>query len=132
MRLIFGYFKPFFYRYRLFGNSLEIASRLNNIGKANKIHISLDTKQLLDSIGGFCMEYRGVFDTLVGSSLRHYKFHIYDDNKSFSYSQGFNFFFNFYNSPNINPGLIPTGFWKRKEMMFPIGTLAPRRKTKQT
>ena len=27
------------------------------------------------------MEYRGVFDTLVGSSLRHYKFHIYDDNK---------------------------------------------------
>ena len=56
------------YRYRLFGSTLEIASHLNEIGKPMKIHISSETKQLLDSIGGFRIEYRGVFEIKVIAS----------------------------------------------------------------
>ena len=62
-------FLDFFYRYRLFGSTLEIASRLNDIGKPMKIHISSETKQLLDSIGGFRIEYRGVFEIKVKYNL---------------------------------------------------------------
>ena len=62
-------FLDFIYRYRLFGSTLEIASRLNDIGKPMKIHISSETKQLLDSIGGFRIEYRGVFEIKVKYNL---------------------------------------------------------------
>ena len=65
-------FFDFMSRYRLFGSTLEIASRLNDIGKPMKIHISSETKQLLDSIGGFRIEYRGVFEIKV-------KYNLFDD-----------------------------------------------------
>ena len=65
-------FLDFISRYRLFGSTLEIASRLNDIGKPMKIHISSETKQLLDSIGGFRIEYRGVFEIKV-------KYNLFDD-----------------------------------------------------
>lgn len=49
----------------MFGSTLEITSHLNEIGQPMKIHISSETKQLLDSIGGFRMEYRGVSEIKV-------------------------------------------------------------------
>ena len=49
----------------MFGNALDVASRLNALGKPMKIHISVDTKLLLDSLGGFRIEYHGIFDTQV-------------------------------------------------------------------
>ena len=49
----------------MFGDALEGASRLNTLGEPMRIHISLDTKLLLDSIGGFCIEYRGLFEIQV-------------------------------------------------------------------
>lgn len=49
-------------RYRMFGNALDVAYRINTLGKPMKIHISIDTKLLLDSIGGFHTEYRGLFE----------------------------------------------------------------------
>ena len=54
-----------FSRYRMFGNAIDVASRLNSMGKPSKIHISVDTKLLLDSIGGFRTEYRGLFEIQV-------------------------------------------------------------------
>ena len=54
-----------FSRYRMFGNAIDVALRLNTMGKQSKIHISVDTKLLLDSIGGFRTEYRGLFEIQV-------------------------------------------------------------------
>ena len=52
-------------RYRLVGEALEIASRLKALGEGRKIHISIDTKLRLDSLGGFCTEHNGLFDLQV-------------------------------------------------------------------
>jgi hypothetical protein len=49
----------------MFGNALDVAYRLNTLGKPMKIHISVDTKLLLESIGGFHVEYRGLFEIKV-------------------------------------------------------------------
>ena len=49
----------------MFGHALQVASRLNNTGEPMKIHISLDTKTLLDSFGDFRTEYRGRMETQV-------------------------------------------------------------------
>ena len=49
----------------MFGNAIDVALRLNTMGKQSKIHISVDTKLLLDSIGGFRTEYRGLFEIQV-------------------------------------------------------------------
>ena len=49
----------------MFGNAIDVASRLNSMGKPSKIHISVDTKLLLDSIGGFRTDYRGLFEIQV-------------------------------------------------------------------
>jgi len=47
-------------RYRLFGETAKFAALLNSTGEAMKIHISLETKILLDSIGGYILEPRGL------------------------------------------------------------------------
>ena len=49
----------------MFGKTLEVASQINTLGKPMKIHISVDTKLLLDSTEGFLVEYRGIFNIQV-------------------------------------------------------------------
>ena len=49
------------------------------------------------------MEYRGVFDTLVGSSLRFYNIHICDNNNKFFLFLGFLHFFQFLKQSKHQP-----------------------------
>ena len=52
-------------RYRMFGETLEIASRLSAGGEPMKIQLSNQTKELLDIVGGFQTEHHGTIDTGV-------------------------------------------------------------------
>jgi len=47
-------------RYRLFGDTVKFAALLNCTGESQKIHISMETKILLDSLGGYFIEPRGL------------------------------------------------------------------------
>lgn len=49
-------------RYRLFGDTVDVAGMMNTTGDALKIHISLETKLLLDIHGCFKCEHRGAID----------------------------------------------------------------------
>ena len=80
-------------RYRLFGETAKFAALLNSTGEgrtlcptilnhiwfinspAMKIHISLETKILLDSIGGYILEPRGLIMVDVSRCPQkpHYK-----------------------------------------------------------
>ena len=57
----------------MFGNALDVAHRLNTLGKPMKIHISVDTKLLLDSIGGFHTKYRGLHETKVTYEFTNFR-----------------------------------------------------------
>ncbi|XP_064116798.1 uncharacterized protein [Macrobrachium rosenbergii] len=46
-------------RYTLFGESVNIASKMESTGLPFKIHITASTKEALDKVGGFIMKLRG-------------------------------------------------------------------------
>ena len=47
-------------RYRIFGDTVRFAALLNATGEAMKIHVSMETKILLDSVGSYFLEPRGL------------------------------------------------------------------------
>lgn len=55
-------------RYCLFGDTVNTASRMESSGEASKVHISHATYKLLQQLGGYICEDRGMVNIKVGFS----------------------------------------------------------------
>uniref|UniRef100_A0A914X4A9 Guanylate cyclase domain-containing protein n=1 Tax=Plectus sambesii TaxID=2011161 RepID=A0A914X4A9_9BILA len=59
-------------RYCLFGNTVTIGSSMEQKGAPLKIHVSPDTKGLLDELGGYTLEERGYVEFPRRGKLKTY------------------------------------------------------------
>lgn len=59
-------------RYCLFGDTVNTASRMESYGEAFKIHISHATYTLLQRLGGYTCEERGVIPIKVRKEVNVY------------------------------------------------------------
>ncbi|XP_063598005.1 uncharacterized protein LOC134774609 [Penaeus indicus] len=59
-------------RYTLFGESVNIASKMESTGLPFKIHITASTKEALDKVGGFIMKLRGEMEIKGKGSMETY------------------------------------------------------------
>ena len=54
--------------YCVMSRTAAIANKLEKLGQGMKIHISEDSKLLLDTVGGFRCDYRGTLELGVGDT----------------------------------------------------------------